>query len=152
MSVRWFVGVVATIAFIAGLVVMTTTVNAANDGGRDIPCGNAFRSDPDEAYHEGRVEDLTDVMLGLPSGNAQAAYGQRCADALANRRLLGWPLTVVGLVGVLGAVLIRTGSTPLSPVRRKTTEPAVGKRGPEAVVPAVPQRSVRTLGIRRPSE
>jgi hypothetical protein len=107
MSVRWFAGVVAAIVFVAGVIALSTTINAEDDGGRDIPCGTGFWSDSSEAHRMGRVEDLSDVMLGGPSSNIEAEYAGRCADAVANRRLLAWPLTVVGLVGVLGALLIR---------------------------------------------
>jgi hypothetical protein len=108
MSVRWFAGVVAAIAFVVGVIALSTTVNAEDDGGRAIPCGTGFWSDTGEAHRMGRAENLSDVMVGLPSSDIEAEYAQRCVDAIANRRLLAWPLTVVGLVGVLGALLIRT--------------------------------------------
>jgi hypothetical protein len=104
MSVRWIVGVVAAIVFVAGVVALSTTINAADNGGRNIPCGTGFWSDTSEAHRMGRTENLSEVMVGLPSTEIEAEYAQRCADAVANRRYLAWPLAIVGLVGVLGAI------------------------------------------------
>ena len=108
MSVRWIVGVVAAVAFVAGVVALSTPIDAADNDGRDMSCGTGFWSDASEAHRMGRVENLSDVMIGLPSTDIEAEYTQRCVDGVANRRLVGWPLIVVGLVGLL--VAIRMGA------------------------------------------
>src|SRR5262249_49914963 len=131
-------------------IALSTTINAENDSGRDIPCGSAFWSDTREAHHLGQVENLTDVMLGSPASDVEAEYAQRCVDAVANRRLLAWPLAIVRLVGVLGAILIGTGSAPRSMWRPNEPRPAPGRPESDTRIAAAPLRTTRALGIRPP--
>jgi hypothetical protein len=107
MSIRWIIGVVAAVAFVGGVIALSTPVNAEDNGGRGIPCGTGFWSDASEAHRMGRAENLSDVMLGGPSSDIEADYAGRCADAVTGRRLLAWPFAIAGLVGILVAIRIR---------------------------------------------
>ena len=107
MSVRWVVGVVAALAFVAGVIALSTPIDAADNDSRDMSCGTGFWSDASEAHRMGRAENLSDVMIGLPSTDIEAEYAQRCADVIAKRRFVGWPLAGAGLVGVLIAIRMR---------------------------------------------
>ncbi len=90
LSPRLFAGLLGALGAIAGLLALSTGVNAHYDatifGRAQISCGTPFNPT---------------AGLGGPPAVA-------CEDAISSRRTWGWPLLALGGAALAGALLIQT--------------------------------------------
>ncbi|TQC44817.1 hypothetical protein EEB14_35160 [Rhodococcus sp. WS4] len=107
MSGRTFTGWVAAGAAVVGLFLLLIPFDAGNDskaGGRVVRCGTALITDD-------ALANDTDVNYRMSAGMRGDApknhWVEVCDDKRGFRQALGWPLTVVGLIGLAGVRLIQ---------------------------------------------
>lgn len=111
---RTYVGLVALVALIVGFIAMNQSVSAPTNSG--ISCGTAMAENYSAARQKDQLNELTATMSRYQS---LSDYEGECRSAISGRRMWSIPLTVVGLVVVIGAVV-------------------AGRRKPDAAAPPAP--------------
>ncbi|MGW4337531.1 hypothetical protein ACWEK5_32680 [Rhodococcus koreensis] len=111
MSPKQFLGTVSTALLIAGFLALVWGVNLGyNDRlHREIQCGNALVED----YELAEDADYSIRMYNSMSGrDTDEHFVDDCKSTRTFRQALGWPLAIVGAIGLLGVAVIRPTNTP----------------------------------------
>ncbi|HEV7977276.1 hypothetical protein [Amycolatopsis sp.] len=109
MILRLLAGLIATALLVIGVVALTGTVTMDDAWRATFDCGSAVNPDSREAIYFGTADDYFKTLTGAParSTSSVTTYTAACRDAVTGRRLWAWPLTGLGVLGVLGALLAR---------------------------------------------
>jgi hypothetical protein len=121
MNRRTLAGMVATFALVIGAFGLLSKASINDDHGHSITCGNTFATGRDhlaEAFNRGASQ--SNLTTGL---SIAYRYVQDCRDAISTRRTWAWPLTGVGVIGLIGALTVRNGKMP-----RTTSSPTEPRR------------------------
>lgn len=105
MTARRLAMLIGAIILIIGVIGLLVPVSVSDDDGKSVGCGNALVSDTSAA------RDATNEGVGgVPVLNELVPHTDfvaLCNDAVSSRRSWTIPVTVVGAVVILGALLIR---------------------------------------------
>lgn len=111
MTVRRLIIAVSAVLLLVGVIGLLLPVTVPNDNGGSVSCGSGIAADLSSARAENDKNGANIPVLNqiIPHTDFVA----ECESALSSRRTWAIPLTVIGLVGVGGALLVRRtdGST-----------------------------------------
>ncbi|BCQ08698.1 hypothetical protein JMUB5695_02136 [Mycobacterium heckeshornense] len=102
VTVRRLILLVGAVLLVAGVVGLLLPVSVTQEGGGSIGCGNAVASNLQEAKDK-TPPDIPIVSQLVPHRN----YVAECNSELAGRRSWSIPLTVIGVITVIGALFVR---------------------------------------------
>ncbi|MGW4485137.1 hypothetical protein ACWEOE_15020 [Amycolatopsis sp. NPDC004368] len=108
-----FIGIIAAVVALAGLILLSTAVNATTEAGGSVACGTGFKTDTSQAAHDSQVDALANAMAldngqyGLVHVSDSAGYAAACDGALSTRRGIGFPLLGIGVIALIGAEVVR---------------------------------------------
>lgn len=105
MTVRRLILGVAVVLLLAGVIGLLVPVSVSDGSGNSLGCGNAVAADLTAARNtnDKSVASIPIVNQLVPHTD----YVAQCETALGSRRVWTIPLTVVGILGVAGALLMR---------------------------------------------
>lgn len=105
MAARRLIIGVCAVLLLAGVIGLLVPVTVANSNGGTISCGNGIATDLAGARNADDKNGANIPILNqfIPHTDFVA----QCESATASRRMWTIPLTVIGLVGVAGALLAR---------------------------------------------
>lgn len=110
MTAKRLVIAVSAALLLIGVIGLLVPVTVSNSNGGTVSCGNGIVTDSAgaRAANKGTVADIPILNDLLPHTDFVAL----CDSAVSSRRMWTIPLTVIGLVGVAGALVVRrTGAT-----------------------------------------
>jgi hypothetical protein len=110
MTVRRLILGVAAVLLVAGVIGLLVPVSVSDDNGSSLGCGNAVVADLTAARNanDKSVANIPIVNQFVPHTD----YVALCESSLGSRRTWTIPLTVVGLIGIAGALLVRREAAP----------------------------------------
>jgi hypothetical protein len=110
MTVRRLILGVAAVLLVAGVIGLLVPVSVSDGNGSSIGCGNAVVADLTAARNanDKSVASIPIVNQFVPHTD----YVALCESSLGSRRAWTIPLTVVGLIGIAGALLVRREGAP----------------------------------------
>jgi hypothetical protein len=110
MTVRRLILGVAAVLLVAGVIGLLMPVSVSDGNGSSLGCGNAVVADLTAARNanDKSVANIPIVNQFVPHTD----YVALCESSLGSRRAWTIPLTVVGLVGIAGALLVRREAAP----------------------------------------
>jgi hypothetical protein len=110
MTVRRLILGVAAVLLLAGVIGLLVPVSVSDGNGSSIGCGNAVVADLTGARNanDKSVANIPIVNQFVPHTD----YVALCESSLGSRRAWTIPLTVVGLIGIAGALLVRRERAP----------------------------------------
>ena len=110
MTVRRLILGVAAVLLVAGVIGLLVPVSVSDGNGSTLGCGNAVVADLTAARNanDKSVANIPIVNQFVPHTD----YVALCESSLGSRRTWTIPLTVVGLIGIAGALLVRREAAP----------------------------------------
>ncbi|MDX6502208.1 MAG: hypothetical protein QOG23_5468 [Blastocatellia bacterium] len=110
MTVRRLILGVAAVLLVAGVIGLLMPVSVSDGNGSSLGCGNAVVADLTAARNanDKSVANIPIVNQFVPHTD----YVALCESSLGSRRTWTIPLTVVGLIGIAGALLVRREAAP----------------------------------------
>ncbi|HEV7581554.1 MAG TPA: aminopeptidase [Mycobacterium sp.] len=110
MTVRRLILGVAAVLLVAGVIGLLVPVSVSDGNGSSLGCGNAVVADLTAARNanDKSVANIPIVNQFVPHTD----YVALCESSLGSRRTWTIPLTVVGLIGIAGALLVRREAAP----------------------------------------
>ncbi|SOX54729.1 aminopeptidase [Mycobacterium ahvazicum] len=110
MTVRRLILAVAAVLLLAGVIGLLVPVSVSDGNGGSLGCGNAVVADLTAARNanDKSVANIPIVNQVVPHTD----YVARCESELGTRRTWTIPLTIVGLVAIAGALLVRREGAP----------------------------------------
>ncbi len=106
MAMRRLVLLVGAALLVAGLIALLVPVSTADGNGGSIGCGNAVSADLSQA----RAANDKGIVANVPILNEivpHTDFVAQCQSAVSQRRAWSIPLTVIGVLVVAGAVVVR---------------------------------------------
>ncbi|OBK27450.1 aminopeptidase [Mycobacterium asiaticum] len=105
MTKRRLIIAVGAVLLLTGVIGLLVPVTVANSNGGSISCGNGVVSDLDgaRAANDRSVANIPILNQIVPHTDFVA----ECESAVSSRRTWTIPLTVIGLLGVAGVLLMR---------------------------------------------
>lgn len=105
MTVRRLIIAVSAVLLVAGVIGLLVPVQVSNSNGGTVSCGNGLASDLSGARAANDRNGANIPILNeiIPHTDFVA----QCESAVSGRRMWTIPLTVIGIVGVAGALLVR---------------------------------------------
>jgi hypothetical protein len=105
MTLRRLILGLAAVLLIAGVIGLLVPVSVSDGNGNSLGCGNAVVADLTAARNanDKSVANIPIVNQIVPHTD----YVALCESSLGSRRAWTIPLTVVGLLGIAGALLVR---------------------------------------------
>jgi hypothetical protein len=105
MTMRRLILGVAAVLLLAGVIGLLVPVSVSDGNGSSIGCGNAVVADLTAARNanDKSVASIPIVNQIVPHTD----YVALCESSLGSRRTWTIPLTVVALIGIAGALLVR---------------------------------------------
>jgi hypothetical protein len=110
MTVRRLFLAVAAALLLAGVIGLLVPVSASDGNGGSLGCGNAVVADLTEARNANDKSVASIPVLNQIVPHTD--YVARCESSLGSRRAWTIPLTVIGLIGIAGALLVRREGAP----------------------------------------
>jgi hypothetical protein len=110
MTVRRLILGVAAVLLVAGVIGLLVPVSVSDGNGSSIGCGNAVVADLTAARNanDKSVANIPIVNQFVPHTD----YVALCESSLGSRRMWTIPVTVVALIGIAGALLVRREGVP----------------------------------------
>jgi hypothetical protein len=110
MTVRRLILGVAAVLLVAGVIGLLVPVSVSDGNGSSIGCGNAVVADLTAARNSNdkSVANIPIVNQFVPHTD----YVALCESSLGSRRAWTIPVTVVALIGIAGALLVRRQGAP----------------------------------------
>jgi hypothetical protein len=110
MTVRRLILGVAAVLLVAGVIGLLVPVSVSDGNGSSLGCGNAVVADLTAARNanDKSVANIPIVNQFVPHTD----YVALCESSLGSRRAWTIPLTVVGLIGIAGALLVHRERAP----------------------------------------
>ena len=110
MTMRRLILGVAAVLLLAGVIGLLVPVSVSDGNGSSIGCGNAVVADLTAARNanDKSVASIPIVNQIVPHTD----YVALCESSLGSRRTWTIPLTVVALIGIAGALLVRREGVP----------------------------------------
>ncbi|OBA58512.1 aminopeptidase [Mycobacterium sp. 1100029.7] len=110
MTVRRLILGLAAVLLLAGVIGLLVPVSVSDGNGNSLGCGNGAVSDLTAARNanDKSVANIPIVNQLVPHTD----YVAKCESSLGSRRAWTIPLTLVGLVGIAGALLVQRGRAP----------------------------------------
>ena len=105
MKVRRLIIAVGAVLLLAGVIGLLTPVSISDGNGNSISCGNAVATDL-SAAKSANDKSLANIPI-LNQVIPHTDYVAQCQSSVGSRRAWTIPLTVVGIVAVAGALLVR---------------------------------------------
>lgn len=110
-TVRRLIMLVGAALLVAGVIGLLVPVKVSSANGGSIGCGNGLASDVSAA----RAEDNKNlgnspIIQQIPIANQvapQSHYVAQCNSAVAGRRAWSIPLTVIGILVIVGAFFVQ---------------------------------------------
>jgi hypothetical protein len=110
MTVRRLIFGVAAVLLVAGVIGLLVPVSVSDGNGSSIGCGNAVVADLTAARNanDKSVANIPIVNQFVPHTD----YVALCESSLGSRRTWTIPVTVLALIGIAGALLVRRKGVP----------------------------------------
>ncbi len=110
MTVRRLILGVAAVLLVAGVIGLLVPVSVSDGNGSSIGCGNAVVADltPARNANDKSVANIPIVNQFVPHTD----YVALCESSLGSRRTWTIPVTVLALIGIAGALLVRREGVP----------------------------------------
>lgn len=110
MTVRRLILGVAAVLLVAGVIGLLVPVSVSDGNGSSIGCGNAVVADLTAARNanDKSVASIPIVNQFVPHTD----YVALCESSLGSRRTWTIPVTVLALIGIAGALLVRREGVP----------------------------------------
>lgn len=105
MTVRRLIIAVSAVLLVAGVIGLLVPVQVPNSNGGTVSCGNGLAMDLSgaRAANDRNGANIPILNQIIPHTDFVA----QCESAVSSRRMWAIPLTVIGIVGVAGALLVR---------------------------------------------
>lgn len=110
MTVRRLIIAVSAVLLVAGVIGLLVPVQISNSNGGTVSCGNGIAADLSgaRAANDRNGANIPILSEIIPHTDFVA----QCESSLSSRRTWTIPLTVLGVVGIAGALAVRrTGAT-----------------------------------------
>jgi len=104
MTVRRLVLVIGAVILVAGVIALLVPASTSDGNGGSIGCGNAISADLASA-REANSKTVANVPI-LNQVVPHNDYVAQCQSSVSQRRVWSIPLTVIGVLGVAGALLV----------------------------------------------
>lgn len=106
LSIRWFIGIVGAVLIGAGLVFLNLPIKATDSAGTSFSCGTALQED-DAAVskHEFNVQ-VERFRVG------REVVTPSCETPRNARKMWAIPVSIAGVLAMLGAATVRRPSRP----------------------------------------
>lgn len=104
MTVRRLVLVVAAALLVVGVIALLVPVSISDGNGGSVGCGNAVSADLAGA-REANSKTVANVPI-LNQVVPHTDYVAQCQSSVSQRRAWSIPLAVIGVIGVVGALLV----------------------------------------------
>jgi hypothetical protein len=108
VSARRLIIAVGAVLLLAGLIGLLVPVSVSDGNGGSIACGNGIASDLSAARNANEKNGSNIPVLNQIVPHTD--FVAQCGTSLSSRRAWTIPLTVIGIVAVGGAFLVRRGS------------------------------------------
>jgi hypothetical protein len=110
MTIRRLILGVAAVLLVAGVIGLLVPVSVSDGNGSSIGCGNAVVADLTAARNanDKSVANIPIVNQFVPHTD----YVALCESSLGSRRTWTIPVTVLALIGIAGALLVRREGVP----------------------------------------
>ena len=110
MTVRRLILGAAAVLLLAGVIGLLVPVSVSDGNGGSMGCGNGIVTDLTAARNanDKSVASIPIVNQFVPHTD----YVAHCESSLSSRRMWTIPLTVIGLFGIAGALLVRRAGAP----------------------------------------
>ncbi len=105
MTTRRLIIAVGAVLLLAGVIGLLLPVSVSDGNGGSVACGNGIASDLSAASNANNKDGANIPVLNqlIPHND----YVAQCESSLSSRRAWSIPLTLVGVVGIGGALLMR---------------------------------------------
>ena len=109
MTVRRLILAVGAALLVAGVIGLLVPVSVSNSNGGTVSCGNGFATDLSGARSANDRNGANIPILNeiVPHTDFVA----ECQSAVSSRRMWAIPLTVIGVLGIAGAFVVRPART-----------------------------------------
>jgi hypothetical protein len=110
MTVRRLVLALGAVLLIAGVIGLLVPVSISDGNGNSIGCGNALVADTQNARNATQqTNNQTGANIPVVGSFVPHSpdYVAQCQSAVGGRRAWTIPLTVIGIIGVAGSLLVR---------------------------------------------
>jgi hypothetical protein len=110
MTLRRLIIAVGAVLLLAGVIGLLTPVSVSDGNGASIGCGNAVATNLSAARNanERSVANIPILNQFVPHTD----YVAQCQSSVGSRRAWTIPLAVVGIIGIAGALLVRSQRAP----------------------------------------
>jgi hypothetical protein len=113
MTVRRVILFVGAVLLVAGVIGLLVPVSVSDGNGGSIGCGNAVATDL-SAAQQANSKSLANVPI-VNQIVPHTDYVAQCQSSVGGRRAWTIPLTVIGIIGVAGALLVRRNAGAAAP-------------------------------------
>ncbi|MGA7054119.1 MAG: aminopeptidase [Mycobacterium sp.] len=105
MTTRRLIIAVGAVLLLAGVIGLLVPVSVSDGNGGSVACGNGIASDLSAASNANNKDGANIPVLNqlIPHND----YVAQCESSLSSRRAWSIPLTLVGVIGIGGALLMR---------------------------------------------
>jgi hypothetical protein len=113
MTVRRLIIAVGAVLLLAGVIGLVVPVSVSDSNGGSVACGNAVAADLSAARsaNDRNGANIPIVSQLLPHTD----YVAQCQSAVSGRRSWTIPLTVIGVISIAGALLVRRPAAASAP-------------------------------------
>lgn len=113
MTLRRMLLAVGAVLLIAGVIGLLVPVSVSDGNGGSIGCGNAVATDLSAAR---QADNKTGANIPIVNQFVpHTDYAAQCQSSVGGRRAWTIPLTVIGIIGVAGALLVRRNPGAATP-------------------------------------
>jgi hypothetical protein len=105
MSARRLIVVVGAALLLAGVIGLLVPVSVSDGSGGSVSCGNGIATDTSAARSANEKNGANIPVLNQIVPHTD--FVTQCESLVSSRRAWSIPLTIVGLVGIAGPLLIR---------------------------------------------
>jgi hypothetical protein len=113
MTMRRAIIAVGAVLLIAGVIGLLVPVSVSDGNGGSIGCGNAVATDLSEAQ-QANSKSLANIPI-VNQIVPHTDYVAQCQSSVGGRRAWTIPLTVIGVIAVAGALLVRRNAGAATP-------------------------------------
>jgi hypothetical protein len=105
MTARRLVAAVGAVLLLAGVIGLLVPVSVSDANGGSVPCGTGIAADlsPAKSANERNGANIPILNQVIPHTDFVA----QCESSLSTQRSWSIPLSLVGMVGIAGALLVR---------------------------------------------
>ncbi len=109
-----FVAVLGGAVALVGVLALAWPVSVTGSGGPadQVTCGTGFTGLSESPGNRDSRVEIDAEQSGVFAGTGAASYEAKCSNEIGARRTWAWPVGLVGVVIVVGALVLRATQHP----------------------------------------